>query len=66
MEDIRHMQSRVIQFSAHHVIPTESIQQVPMCRESWARWLVIDSAAFAARPALRPPSTLPIVDDEDL
>ena len=66
MEDIRHMQSRVIQFSAHHVIPTESFQQVPMCRESWARWLVIDSAAFAARPALRPPSTLPIVDDEDL
>ena len=53
-EDIRHMQSRVMQFSAYHVMDPADFVSVPHCKESWARWVVADSLAFAARPAPRP------------
>ena len=70
-EDIRHMKSRVQQFEAHHVQPMEQLVKVPSCAASWARWLIVDSVAFAhransvARPLLpkRRLPTLPIVDD---
>lgn len=70
-EDTRHMRSRVQQFEAYHVLPLEQLVKVPSCAASWARWLVVDSVAFAqdlnavARPLLpkRRLPTLPIVDE---
>ena len=33
---------------------------VPLCPQSWCRWLLVDSAAFAARPVPRQlPEALP-------
>ena len=57
-EDVRHMQSRVIQFTASHVLRTAAFVDVPACKESWARWVVADSMAYAARPAPRAPPRL--------
>ena len=48
-EDIRHMQSRVLQFVAHARIPEDQLSSVPLCPESWCRWIKTDSEAFAAR-----------------
>ena len=48
-EDVRHIQSRVVQFEAHHVIPTSSFASVPLCPESWSRWVLRDSELFAMR-----------------
>ena len=70
-EDIRHMKTRVQQFESYHVLPTEQLVPVPTCAASWARWLVIDSVAFAhransvPRPLLpkRQLPALPIIDD---
>lgn len=57
-EDIRHMQSRVEQFRATEQLPSATLRDVPLCKESWASWVVTGSVAFAARssppPAPRP------------
>lgn len=55
-EDIRHIQSRVEQFTAKEQLPIKSLRDVPMCKQSWASWVVTRSAAFAARSV---PSSLP-------
>jgi len=47
-EDIRHMQSRVWQFTATEQISAR-LEDLPMCKESFCQWLVRDAAAFAAR-----------------
>jgi hypothetical protein len=52
-EDVRHMQSRVEVFVASTTLPRNSLVDVPLCRESWAKWVVGSAAAFAAR-ASRP------------
>ena len=73
-EDIRHMQSRMIQFTSHHVLECADFVQAPMCKESWARWVVADSLAFAARPSPlaparilgQPARALPVVEEERL
>lgn len=54
-EDIRHMQSRVVQFVATEQLAPEQFATTPKCAESWARWVVADSAAFAGRSMLRAP-----------
>ena len=53
-EEVCHVKSRVDQFPARHVIPRGDFVDVPLCSESWARWVVCDSMAYAARPAPRP------------
>ena len=58
-EDVRHMQSRVEQFVATEQLPRDILKDVPMCKESWAWWVVTRSAAFAARAA---PRALPFVE----
>lgn len=61
-EDIRHMKSRVELYEA--LVPIEGpLREVPWCAESWCRWLVEGSAAFAARAL---PAQMPPIDDEDL
>ena len=72
-EEIRHMKSRVLQFTATHIIDERDFVTPPMCKESWARWVVTDSAVFATQPGPRPPPqprrralpTLPVGEDED-
>ena len=62
------MQSRVAQFVATEQLAPEQFATTPMCAESWARWVVVDSMAFAGRSLLRAPprvrarriTTLPI------
>ena len=49
-EDIRHMQSRVLQFHAAAAVGEADMVAVPHCAESFARWLVADSAAHASQP----------------
>ena len=56
-EDVRHMQSRVVSFHAYHQVPENQLSPVPLCPQAWCRWLLVDSAAFAARPLLRPVPT---------
>ena len=56
-EDIRHMKSRVLQFDA--LVPIQGeLKQVPLCPESWCKYVVDTSAAYAARMpyALPPPA----------
>ena len=43
------MQSRVEQFTATAKLPREALRDVPLCRESWALWVVTGSTAFASR-----------------
>jgi hypothetical protein len=47
-EDVRHMQSRVVQFTAVAQLPSESLRQVSPCATSWARWLCETASAAAA------------------
>ena len=54
-ENIRHMQSRVEQFTAKAQLPIQSLHDVPLCKQSWASWVVTRSVAFASRAV---PSTL--------
>ena len=61
MEDVRHMQSRVIQFEAHEPIQSP-LQAVPHCAETWCRYVVEGAAAYAAR---RPPQVQERPIDED-
>jgi len=48
-EEIRHFQSRVLEFHATYSIPEEDFETAPMCPESWCRWLLVDSLAYAQR-----------------
>ena len=52
-EDVRHMQSRVLQFNATGTLAEEDMASVPNCDESFARWLIVDSCAYAAQPPRR-------------
>ena len=47
-EDIRHMQTRVVQFNALTPI-TGELQAVPLCPETFCMWVSMSSALFAAR-----------------
>ena len=62
-EDVRHMQSRVEQFTAAAQLERAVLKDVPVCKQSWARWVVTRSAAFASRIA---PQILPIVEEAAL
>ncbi len=53
-EDIRHMRSRAAQFVAIDQLAPEQFATTPKCAESWARWVVADSMAFAGRSISRP------------
>ena len=55
------MKSRVEQFEAHVPVPKQDMHDVPRCRESFAKWLVATSAAFASRAVLSGPE-LPVND----
>ena len=48
-EEVRHMQSRVLQFKATHSIPEEDFEDAPKCPESWCRWVVTGSLAYGRR-----------------
>ena len=39
-EDVRHMQSRVEQFTATAQILQSVLRDIPLCKESWAWWVV--------------------------
>ena len=57
-EDIRHMQSRVVQFHASAPLQPTALATVPKCKESFCRWLVVEAAAFASRAVAAPPPRL--------
>ena len=68
-EDVRHMQSRVLQFTATGALQEEDLASVPNCAESFARWLLADSCAYAAQPPARvapplPRAMLPLLPQE--
>ena len=46
-EDVRHMQSRVEQFSALEQVPAGEMKDVPKCKNSFAAWLLTAAAQFA-------------------
>ena len=50
-EEIKHMQARVDLYSATHVVGKnpDDFETSPACGESWCRWILVDSVAFAAR-----------------
>jgi hypothetical protein len=48
-EEIRHMQARVMEFQAEATLAERNFRVIPKCKESFARWLVVDSVAFAGR-----------------
>ena len=54
-EDVRHMKARVEIFRATHVVGTDpdDFHTSPKCPEAWCRWIVVDSIAYANRPAPR-------------
>jgi hypothetical protein len=54
-EEIRHMQARVELFRATHVVGEnpDEFATSPACAESWCRWVVVDSVAYAARQGPR-------------
>ena len=58
-EDIRHMQARVEQFVALVTLREEDFVTVPPCKQSWCRWVLTESAAYAARPGLHQPTLAP-------
>ena len=58
-EDITHMQSRVHQFHATAPVPENVVADVPNCRESFCRWLLVEAAEFASRHVERPLRELP-------
>jgi hypothetical protein len=60
-EDVRHMQSRVEQFTATEKLSTQDLVDVPLCKESWAKWVVSGAAAFSARSVPAQP-ILPVAD----
>jgi len=59
-EEIRHMQARVEIYQATHIVgedPDDFIVSMA-CAESWCRWVVADSIAYANRLGLRNPMPL--------
>ena len=73
-EEIRHMKARVEVFRATHVIGNDPDDFVtsPACAESWCKWILADSIAYATRQG---PQRIPQVhhrlpvraeDDEDI
>jgi hypothetical protein len=64
-EDVRHMQSRVIQFDANVAI-AGPLQTVPHCAESWCKFVVQCASAYAARVATVPAALQPEIEDTDL
>ena len=56
-EDVRHMKARLEVFTATEQMALRQIVGVPKCGESWSRWLLTDSVAYAARA---PPQALPV------
>ena len=54
-EEIRHMQARTDLYEATHPVgdKSEDFDHSPACGNSWCRWVVVDSVAFAAREAPR-------------
>ena len=65
-EDVRHMQSRVIQLDAHVSI-VGALQPIPHCAESWCWFVMQGSATYVSRMPRQVPAepVLPI-DDGDL
>ena len=53
-EDIRHMKSRVRQFTAVAPLADDVVVEVPSCEESFCRWLVVEAAEFATGTVERP------------
>ena len=53
------MKSRVEQFTALVAIDKADFVEIPKCGESWCRWVLTDSAAFANALPPRPPRQLP-------
>ena len=49
VEDIKHMQSRVHQFTARHQIPDGQKKEVPNCKYCFCKLVVRDSVEFAQR-----------------
>jgi hypothetical protein len=54
-EDLRHMQSRVHQFTAAAQLPQDSLRHVSPCPSSFARWLITASQDAAARMPIQLP-----------
>ena len=54
-EEIRHMQARTDLYEATHPVgeKSEDFDHSPACANSWCRWVIVDSVAFAAREAQR-------------
>ena len=54
-QEIKHMKARVELFQATHVAGEnpDDFDRSPGCAESWCRWIVVDSVAYAARQAPR-------------
>ena len=53
-ENIRHMKGRVEQFEVLAELPQGSTVDVPMCKASFAKWLLGAAAAFAQRRVVAP------------
>ena len=53
-EDIRHMQSRVVELKAMADLPEEVLVTVPKCPESFCRWLAVEASQFVSREVPRP------------
>ena len=68
-EDIRHMQARVVQFRATTSMEESALRVVPNCAESFARWILADSVAYASQapqslaPAIRG-AALPLLPED--
>jgi len=58
-EDIKHMQSRLLQFTATVPLPQADLVKVPKCKESFCRWLVVEASGFASRSIPAQPRCLP-------
>jgi hypothetical protein len=50
-EEVKHMKARVEVFHATHVVGEnpDDFETSPACAESWCRWVLVDSVAYAAR-----------------
>ncbi|CAE7740581.1 unnamed protein product [Symbiodinium microadriaticum] len=66
-EDVRHMQSRVIQFDIHVPVAGDW-QPIPHCAQSWCKYVREGSAAYASKLSRSVPAErvqgLPIADED--